>query len=303
MNDTNVIKAINYTILQADAHRLADKVKASGKKYNSVYGIPSGGLIPAYIIAMNLEVPLVTKPGENTLVVDDLSDSGSTLLPYKDKGYHTAVLYAKKHCPVEATFELYRIENNWVELPHEAGEVSGIETNVRRILQYIGEDPNREGLLDTPKRVAKAWKQMTDGYTRKFEDEITVFEGEGFDQIVLLRDIEFHSICEHHMLGFSGKGHIAYIPDKNIVGISKLARVLDIFSRRLQNQERITKQVADCLQEQLKPRAVAVILEAQHSCMRCRGVGKQGSVMVTSMLLGGFKDDDKARLELMNLIK
>lgn len=177
-----------------------------------------------------------------------------------------------------------------------------IET-VKNILLSVGEDPTREGLLDTPKRVVKSWNELYKGYNQKAEDILTVFSSDGYDQIVLLKDIEVYSMCEHHMLPFIGKAHVAYIPDKKIVGISKLARLVDIYARRLQIQERIGQQVTDDLMRLLNPRGAACIIEAQHLCMLMRGVNKQNSVMVTSSLKGVFLTDFSAKEELMKLIK
>ena len=180
-----------------------------------------------------------------------------------------------------------------------------IAGHIKHILHYIegygSED--REGLKQTPIRVGKAYTKIFEGYSIKVEDVMTVFDSEGFDEMVLLKDIEFYSMCEHHMLPFFGKAHIAYIPDGKIVGISKLARILDIFARRLQNQERITKQVAEAIEKALCPKGVAVVLEAEHLCMRARGVQKQNSEMVTSKLTGAFNDKARTRIEFFNLIK
>jgi GTP cyclohydrolase I len=178
----------------------------------------------------------------------------------------------------------------------------------RLILELLdtipAEDCHRDGLRDTPKRVAKMYDEIFAGYKTKVEDVITVFDAEGYDQMVVLKDIEFFSCCEHHMLPFFGKAHIAYIPDGKIVGISKLARILDIFAKRLQNQERIAQQVAKAIQDHLNPKGVAIVIEAKHLCMCSRGVGKQNSVMKTSKLLGVFLDKDgSARQEFFNLIK
>ena len=165
------------------------------------------------------------------------------------------------------------------------------------------EDCHRDGLLDTPKRVAKMYDEIFAGYTTNIEDVITVFDAEGYDQMVVLKDIEFYSMCEHHMMPFFGKAHIAYIPDGKIVGISKLARILDVFARRLQNQERISQQVVDSIEKNLKPKGVAVVIEAKHLCMCARGVGKQNSVMKTSKLSGDFLGDNgTSRQEFFNLI-
>lgn len=177
-----------------------------------------------------------------------------------------------------------------------------IEPAVLSIIQAVDPNPNREGLEKTPKRSAKAWLALTEGYGIDISSLFTTFEKESYDQMVLLRDIEFHSLCEHHLLPFFGKAHVAYIPDKRIVGVSKLARVVDAFSRRLQNQERITQQIAECLVEQLAPIGVAVVLEGTHLCMRMRGVEKQNSVMKTTALWGTFKTDTAARDEFYQSI-
>ena len=177
---------------------------------------------------------------------------------------------------------------------------------IRTILSYIEgvSASNREGLEDTPKRVVESWKELHAGYQMDASELLqATFNGEGYDGIVLLRNIEFTSTCEHHLLPFSGRGHIAYIPVERIVGISKLARILDLHARRLQNQERITKGIADDLERELKPLGAAVILEASHGCMQCRGVAKQEAVMTTSAMRGVFFDRPEARSELMQLIQ
>lgn len=171
---------------------------------------------------------------------------------------------------------------------------------VTDLLTDLGEDIKREGLLKTPERVIKSYEEVFKGYNEELK--ITSFDSEGYDQIILLRDIEFYSNCEHHIQPFFGKGHIAYIPGKKILGISKLARILDHFSRRLQNQERITQQVAEYIEKKINPKGVGVILEAQHLCMRARGVQKQNSVMVTSVLKGVFREQE-VRNEFLQLIK
>lgn len=175
--------------------------------------------------------------------------------------------------------------------------------SVRDQLRWIGEDQDREGLLDTPKRIVKMWDEIYGGYKQHPKDILTVFDADGYDQIILLKDIELYSTCEHHMVPFFGKAHIAYIPDQKLIGISKLARLMDIYARRLQIQERIGDQVTDALMEYLKPKGAACIIEACHLCMRMRGVGKQNATMVTSSLRGAFLDKPEARAELMQLIK
>ena len=178
------------------------------------------------------------------------------------------------------------------------------EEAVRALLGYIETDPSREGLKDTPSRVVNSWDEIFSGYLQSPEEVLSsTFNGEGYDGIVLLKDIEFHSTCEHHLQPFSGFAHVAYIPTDRIVGISKLARIVDLHSRRLQNQERITKNVADDLEEHLSPLGCAVIIEASHGCMQCRGVRKQNATMTTSSMRGVFFDKSEARSELMRLIR
>ena len=179
-----------------------------------------------------------------------------------------------------------------------------ITKDIKSILENIGEDPTREGLLKTPSRVAKAMEFLTQGYKQNPKEivESAMFT-ESYNQMVLVKDIEMYSLCEHHMLPFFGKAHIAYIPNGHIVGLSKVPRIVDVFSRRLQVQERLTDEIKDCLQESLNPKGVAVVIEAQHLCMQMRGVEKQNSVTTTSAFSGTFKSDEKTRAEFMNLIK
>ena len=179
-----------------------------------------------------------------------------------------------------------------------------LKNTIHDMLNEIGEDTNREGLLKTPERVAKSLSFLTMGYDIKAEEIITsAIFNEDCSQMVLVKDIEMYSLCEHHMLPFFGKAHIAYIPDGKIVGLSKIPRIVNVFSRRLQVQERLTGQVKDCLQNTLNPKGVAVVIEAQHLCMQMRGVEKQHSVTTTSAFSGIFMSDEKTRAEFMNLIR
>ena len=182
--------------------------------------------------------------------------------------------------------------------------VSEAEEAVKKLLEYIEGSAEREGLTDTPKRVISSWQEIFSGYHDSAAEILdSTFNGEGYDGIVLLKDIEFHSTCEHHLQPFKGRAHVGYIPVDRIVGISKLARIVDMHARRLQNQERITKGVADDLEEHLSPLGCAVIVEASHGCMQCRGVKKQNAVMTTSAMRGVFFDKAEARSELMQLIR
>jgi GTP cyclohydrolase I len=187
-------------------------------------------------------------------------------------------------------------------MPSRAEAVSAVETIVRYIEGADG--VLREGISLTPQRVVDSYDEVFSGYVSDSKGILeSTFNAEGYDGIVLLRDIEFHSTCEHHLQPFSGRAHIAYIPIEKIVGISKLARLLDLHSKQLQNQERITKGIADDLENHLRPLGCAVIIEAQHGCMRCRGVKKQNAVMTTSAMRGVFFDRAEARSELMQLIR
>ena len=178
-----------------------------------------------------------------------------------------------------------------------------IENAVKDILESIGENPDREGLLRTPKRVAKAWEFFTSGYEQDIKKVLNgaVFK-EKYDEMVIVKDIDFFSMCEHHLLPFYGKAHIAYIPNGKIVGLSKIPRLVEVFSRRLQVQERMTQQIADTLFQTLEPDGVAVVIEARHLCMMMRGVEKQNSVATTSAMLGSFRDDERTRNEFLKLI-
>ena len=188
-----------------------------------------------------------------------------------------------------------------MKLPDKEEAMEAIETIVRYIEQCGSE--LREGLENTPERVVQSYEEIFSGYSDDASEILdSTFNSEGYDGIVLLRDMEFHSTCEHHLQPFSGKGHIAYIPVDRIVGISKLARLLDMHSKRLQNQERITQSVADDIVENLSPLGCAVILEAQHGCMKCRGIKKQNSIMTTSAMRGVFFDKQEARSEVLQLI-
>ena len=181
--------------------------------------------------------------------------------------------------------------------------IDSLKDKYEVILEEIGEDPKREGLLKTPERVAKAMQYLTNGYdTDPSEILKSAMFAEDYNQMVLVKDIELYSLCEHHMLPFFGKAHIAYIPNGHIVGLSKIPRVVDAFSRRLQVQERLTNEIRDSIEETLNPKGVAVVIEAKHLCMQMRGVQKQNSVTTTSAFSGVFMESEKTRAEFMNLI-
>ncbi len=179
-----------------------------------------------------------------------------------------------------------------------------VEDAIRTLIRWAGDNPEREGLIETPKRVARAWKEYCQGYADDPAIHLakTFHEVGGYDEIVLLRDIPFQSHCEHHMAPIIGVAHIAYLPKNTVVGISKLARVLHGFARRLQIQERLTTEVADCIWKHLKPHGVAVVIQASHACMTARGVRTPGVAMTTSCMLGTFREDERSRKEVLSLM-
>jgi len=178
-------------------------------------------------------------------------------------------------------------------------DIKKLEEVGAQFLKALDDNPNREGLLDTPKRFAAACKTLYSGYNQKPEDVMRVFDDESYDEMIVVKDIEFYSTCEHHLIPFYGKAHIGYIPNGKIAGLSKMPRIVEIFSRRLQNQERLTSQIAKAMDDLLKPKGVGVILEAKHLCMMARGVEKQNAVVTTSTLTGLFKNNINTRSEFL----
>lgn len=197
------------------------------------------------------------------------------------------------------------VENSDQPAPLHRPTQAEAEAAVRTLLLWAGEDPTREGLLETPKRVVKSYSELFGGYAESPEDVLgTTFEEvSGYNDLVLIKDIPFFSHCEHHMVPIIGKAHVAYLPDGKVVGLSKIARVVDIFSRRLQTQESITAQVADTIQRILKPLGVAVLIEAEHMCMAMRGIRKQGSSTITTTFTGAFKEQVDEQVRFMQLVR
>ena len=263
-----------------------------------LYGVPRGG-IPAALLASQIfawhkvRSVLTETCSDCDLVIDDIIDTGKTRDKYEDEFFYALV---------DKTTEQDK-DIGWVVFPWErmGNEGEGPTENVRRLIEFIGEDPKREGLKNTPERVIKSYQKLYGGYQQKLEDFDTTFKSD-CDQMVLLKDIEFYSTCEHHMLPFYGKAHIAYIPNEKIIGISKLARILEMFARRLQIQERLCDEVTQAIERLIKPLGAACILEAQHFCMTSRGVEKQNSIMTTSSLTGVLRTDARARSEFMSMI-
>jgi GTP cyclohydrolase IA len=185
-----------------------------------------------------------------------------------------------------------------------AAKLASMERSFLELLEAIGEDPQREGLLRTPTRAARAFEFLTNGYRQSLDEVVNgaIFESEA-SEIILVKDIELYSMCEHHLLPFIGRAHVAYIPNGKVIGLSKVARLVDVFARRLQIQENLTVQIADALMKTLHPAGVGVVVEAKHLCMMMRGVEKQNSIMTTSCLLGSFKEDARTRSEFLSLLK
>jgi GTP cyclohydrolase I len=189
------------------------------------------------------------------------------------------------------------------QMPNARVDIPRIEKAVREILFAVGEDPDREGLLKTPNRVARAYGELMAGLQHDPRHHLRTVFNERYDEVVLLRDIEFNSLCEHHLLPFTGKAHVAYLPDGKVVGLSKLARLVEGYARRPQVQERLTTQIADALMDELSPIGAACVIEATHTCMTIRGAKKPGAVMVTSALRGIFKENPSSRAEILHLMQ
>jgi GTP cyclohydrolase I len=256
-------------------------------KDKTFFGVPRGGQIVSGMTGR-----AVDKIEDADIIIDDLIDSGATELKYKKYDKPFVALIDKR----------IELQNQWLVFPWEVKEKDTDETvedNITRLLQYFGEDVTREGLRETPKRYVKFFKE----FLNPPKWNCTSFEGEGYDEMIIQKNIPFHSLCEHHIAPFFGKGHIAYIPNKKIVGLSKLARTLETYSRRLQNQERITTQVAEFLWNELDPKGVAVSLTAVHMCMEMRGVKKHNTQTTTNKLLGKFKEDSVVRNEFLSSIR
>jgi len=255
------------------------------------WGIPRGGQVIA-----GLTGHAVDKMEEAEYIVDDIFDSGNTYRKWR----------AKTKKPIFYLFNKKEEHaNTWVVFPWESEKETQMDIydTVVRQMEYIGEDASRKGLVSTPQRIVKSWGKLYGGYQDNPEEILNATFQQKYNQIVLLKNIELYSTCEHHMLPFYGKCHIAYIPNGMVVGISKLARLMECYTRRLQIQERIGEQIVDDLERYLKPQGSACIIEAQHFCMTSRGVEKQHSIMSTSALRGVFMNKPEARQELLRLIK
>lgn len=283
--------------------RLSDKIKQKINSrpgyYDGLVPIPRGGRPVAERLSVLLDLPILVSPTKKSLIVDDIIDSGRTIEPYRN--YDRAVLLVKNGLTNLTNYYVEEI-SGWAIFPWENTH-EDMTGYLSRIIQYLGEDVSREGLKETPKRILASWKHLFSGYDKDPKEFLKTFDKDTYDQIVLLRDVEFFSFCEHHMLPFFGSAHIAYIPNEKVIGISKLARLLEVYSRRLQIQERIGEQITSFLVNELKAKGAGCILEARHLCMTARGVEKQHSVMVTSSLKGSMLKDQKTREEFLSLCR
>lgn len=291
---TNKMVSYLATMLASRIHRLLPGA-------TKVFAVPRGGIPAALAVAGHHgNLQLVDDPAEADLFIDDIIDSGDTMRRWCDE-YPGKPFFAL----IDKTEENGEFHDRWVVFPWEETAEGGIEDNIKRLLQFIGEDPERGGLRETPRRVAKAWAHWCSGYGKNPADILKVFEdgAEKYDEMVIVKDIPIYSKCEHHLADIFGTATIAYIPNGKIVGLSKLARLADMFARRLQVQERLTNQIADALEEHLQPKGVGVIIRARHMCMESRGICQQGHHTITSALRGVLKDKPEARAEFMELAK
>ncbi len=288
---------LSWEDVAARAIAIAKRLPESGL---NLWGVPNGGIPAALAVqaachTIGTPIIIVEDPSDADAFIDDIIDSGATKEALT-KTYHCRPFYALVDKTNGDT-------KDWWSFPWERAQANnGPQDNIRRILQYIGEDPGREGLKETPDRVVRSYGELFAGYKQDPATVFKVFEDGACDEMVLLKNIEWVSFCEHHMLPFIGRAHIAYIPNGKVIGISKLARILDIYSRRLQVQERLTEQVTRALDTYLQPKGSACVLKASHLCMTCRGVQKQHSEMVTSSLTGAFRQPE-VRQEFFSLIK
>jgi len=276
-----------------------------GQSVIQIYGVPRGGIPVAYLLRGFACLMVASNPEDADVIVDDVIGTGATRARYcKSK--------LKANNPLFLTLGEFlsppKQDAEWITFPWEVTEGGHDESAtdiVTRLLDYIGEDTKREGLSETPKRVLKAWSEWTEGYNQDPSLVMKVFEdgAESYDEMVVVKDLPFYSHCEHHLAPFFGTATIAYIPNGKVIGLSKLGRVLNIFAKRLQVQERLTSQVAQALIDGLNPRGVGVLIKARHMCMESRGLNCQGHHTITSALKGNFLTEPAVRSEFLSLAK
>lgn len=298
------------TVSWLEVKQMAQELRDRNPDANLVYGVPMGGIPVAALTGLPLALPEGTGPitpetiaeqfdTSSILVVDDLIDSGRTLAPFEAAGFPCDSLFRKPHSPA-GLCQMAKEVDKWVIFPWESA--AGPEDSVVRLLEWIGEDPKREGLRDTPRRVVKAFREMTAGLYKTPAEVLGTTFSETSDQMVVVRGIRFSSLCEHHLLPFSGTATVGYIPSGRVVGLSKIPRMVEIFAKRPQVQERLTNQIAAAMMEYLNPAGVGVVISARHSCMGCRGAVQPDAEMVTSAMLGCVRDNAAARAELLGFI-
>lgn len=277
-------------------NRILTKLAGNPKPWK-VYAVPTAGIAARLaLFALDSAGDFVVEEDwtKADVIVDDLIDTGRTQARFGDH-YFEALIDKRT----------WEHGDSWVVWPWEGNGSAGIEDHIVRLLQYVGENPDRGGLAETPARVAKAWKEWCSGYDKDPADILKTFEdgAEGVDEMVVVKNIPFYTHCEHHMAPFFGTATIGYLPNKKIVGLSKLSRLLDIYAKRLQVQERLGCQVADAIMEHLGALGCGVVITARHLCMESRGICKQGSETSTSALRGLFKDDPAVRNEFLQLAR
>lgn len=289
---------LSHAEVNALASRLASRItqieavhKRPGPYTVQVYPVPRGGIPVAYLLHRHLSMRVVDTPDQADVIVDDIVASGKTKAFHQSRWKMTPFMALIEEPPPET----------WYVFPWEGDSAGSSEDIFVRLLQFVGEDPKREGLLETPKRMAKAWQFWCSGYGGDPRVILKTFTdgAEKYDGMLWVKDIPFYSQCEHHLAPFFGVCSVAYIPNKRIVGLSKFARLVDAFARRLQVQERLTTQIAGAIQEVLQPKGVGVWMQARHLCMESRGVCKQGSSTTTSCLLGAMRDEPETRAEFI----
>lgn len=290
------------------AELVMEKLLEFNRELLNIHPVPNGGIPAALAVVAKAarrgsDFRIVSSVNEAHVFLDDIVDSGRTMTRmFQKRCLKFYALIDKRQYP-KFLADRMAAKETWISFPWEQmKKEEGPEDNIRRLLQFIGEDPDREGLKETPSRVVRSYAELFSGYKQDPKEVIKTFEDGTCDEMVVLRDVEFYSVCEHHMMPFMGKAHIAYIPNGKILGLSKLARLLEVYARRLQVQERLTQQVTAALDTHLAPKGSACVLEATHLCMTCRGVQKQHSRMVTSSLTGVFRQSE-VRQEFFNLIR
>lgn len=278
-------------------------------RMTKVYGIPRGGVSAALALSrVKSDYVLVDGAADAEIIVDDLIDSGCTMRLFNGAypGKFYCALFDKQNGGADTRDAVGMLlpSDEWVVFPWEEGEVGSASDIVTRLLQYIGEDVSREGLHETPARVVKAWGEWFSGYKVSAESVLKTFSdgASNVDEIVLVKDIPFYSHCEHHLAPFFGVAHVGYIPNGKIVGLSKFPRLVDVFAKRLQVQERLTNQIADALVEHVAPLGVGVVLECRHLCMESRGIQRAGSATISSAMRGVMMTKPEARAEFLALI-